>query len=36
MMPLFNYADRNHDAIREMITHPAAVLGLPMAVPTAA
>lgn len=28
MMPLFNYADRNHDAIREMITHPAAVLGL--------
>jgi N-acyl-D-aspartate/D-glutamate deacylase len=28
MLPLFNYADRNHDAIREMMTHPAGVLGL--------
>jgi N-acyl-D-aspartate/D-glutamate deacylase len=28
MMPLFNYAERNHDAIREMMTHPAGVLGL--------
>lgn len=28
MVPLFNYAERNHDAIREMMTHPAGVLGL--------
>ncbi len=28
MLPLFNYADGNHDAIREMLTHPAGVLGL--------
>lgn len=28
MLPMFNYADGNHDAIREMMTHPAAVLGL--------
>ena len=28
MLPLFNYADRNHDAIRDMMTHPAGVLGL--------
>lgn len=28
MFPMFNYADRNHDAIREMMTHPAGVLGL--------
>jgi N-acyl-D-aspartate/D-glutamate deacylase len=28
MLPLFNYADGNHDAIREMMTHPAGVLGL--------
>ncbi len=28
MLPFFNYADRNHDAIREMLTHPAGVVGL--------
>ena len=28
MLPLFNYADGNHDAIREMMMHPAGVLGL--------
>ncbi|ETW22564.1 amidohydrolase, partial [Mycobacterium gastri 'Wayne'] len=28
MLPLFNYADGNCDAIREMMLHPAAVLGL--------
>ncbi|MUL80851.1 MULTISPECIES: amidohydrolase family protein [unclassified Mycolicibacterium] len=28
MYPMFNYADGNHDAIREMLTHPAGVLGL--------
>ena len=28
MYPMFNYSDRNHDAIREMLTHPAGVLGL--------
>jgi N-acyl-D-aspartate/D-glutamate deacylase len=28
MLPLYNYADGNHDAIRDMITHPAAVMGL--------
>ncbi len=28
MLPLFNYADGNCDAIREMLTHPAGVLGL--------
>jgi N-acyl-D-amino-acid deacylase len=28
MLPMFNYADGNHDAIREMLTHPAGVLGL--------
>ena len=28
MLPMFNYADGNHDAIREMMTHPAGVLGL--------
>lgn len=28
MLPFFNYADGNHDAIREMMTHPAGVLGL--------
>ena len=28
MLPFFNYADGNHDAIREMLTHPAGVLGL--------
>jgi len=28
MLPLFNYADGNHDAIREMMLHPAGVLGL--------
>ena len=26
--PLVSYGDYNHDAIREMITHPASVLGL--------
>ncbi|MCU1453304.1 MAG: putative D-aminoacylase [Acidimicrobiales bacterium] len=26
--PLASYVDRNHDAIREMVTHPSAVLGL--------
>jgi N-acyl-D-aspartate/D-glutamate deacylase len=25
---MFNYSDGNHDAIREMMTHPAGVLGL--------
>jgi N-acyl-D-aspartate/D-glutamate deacylase len=28
MLPLFNYAEGNHDAIREMLLHPAGVLGL--------
>ena len=28
MLPLFNYSDGNHDAIREMLLHPAGVLGL--------
>lgn len=28
MLPFFNYADGNHDAIYEMLTHPAGVLGL--------
>lgn len=28
MLPFFNYADGNHGAIREMLTHPACVLGL--------
>lgn len=28
MLPFFNYAHGNHDAIREMMTHPAGVLGL--------
>jgi len=28
MLPLYNYADGNHDAIREMMLHPAGVLGL--------
>jgi len=28
MLPLFNYADGNHDAIREQLTHPQAVSGL--------
>ena len=28
MLPFFNYAEGNHDAIHEMMTHPAAVLGL--------
>ena len=27
MLPLFNYSEGNHDAIREMMTHPAGVLG---------
>ena len=28
MLPFFNYAEGNHDAIREMLTHPAGVSGL--------
>lgn len=28
MMPLYNYAEGNHDAVREMLTDPAGVLGL--------
>ena len=28
MLPFYNYADGNHDAIREMLTHPAGVSGL--------
>jgi len=28
MLPFFNYAEGNHDAIYEMMTHPAAVSGL--------
>ena len=28
MLPFFNYADGNHDAIREMLLHPAGVSGL--------
>jgi N-acyl-D-aspartate/D-glutamate deacylase len=28
MMPFFNYAEGNHDAIYDMISHPAAVSGL--------
>ena len=27
MLPFFNYVDGNHDAIREMLLHPAGVLG---------
>ncbi|MEM7142463.1 MAG: amidohydrolase family protein [Actinomycetota bacterium] len=27
-MPLGSYTDRNHDAIREMIAHPASIMGL--------
>ncbi|WP_099020689.1 N-acyl-D-amino-acid deacylase family protein [Mycolicibacterium palauense] len=28
MLPFFNYAEGNHDAIHDMMTHPAAVSGL--------
>jgi N-acyl-D-aspartate/D-glutamate deacylase len=28
MLPFFNYAERNHDAIREMLLHPVGVSGL--------
>ena len=28
MLPFFNYAEANHDAIREMLLHPAGVSGL--------
>jgi N-acyl-D-aspartate/D-glutamate deacylase len=28
MLPYFSYTDGNHDAIREMLTHPAGVAGL--------
>ena len=28
MLPFFNYADGNHDAIHDMLTHPAGVSGL--------
>jgi N-acyl-D-aspartate/D-glutamate deacylase len=28
MLPLFNYSDGDHEAIREQLTHPTAVLGL--------
>jgi N-acyl-D-aspartate/D-glutamate deacylase len=28
MLPFFSYTDGNHDAIREMLTHPAGVAGL--------
>jgi N-acyl-D-aspartate/D-glutamate deacylase len=28
MLPFFNYVDGNHDAIRDMLTHPAGVSGL--------
>ncbi len=28
MMPFFNYAEGNHDAIYDMMSHPAAVSGL--------
>jgi N-acyl-D-aspartate/D-glutamate deacylase len=28
MLPFFNYVDGNHDAIREMLLHPAGVSGL--------
>ncbi len=28
MLPLYNYVDGNHDAIREQLTHPQAVSGL--------
>jgi N-acyl-D-aspartate/D-glutamate deacylase len=28
MLPFYNYAEGNHDAIYEMLTHPAAVSGL--------
>jgi N-acyl-D-aspartate/D-glutamate deacylase len=28
MLPYFSYSDGNHDAIREMLTHPAGVAGL--------
>ena len=35
MLPFFNYAERNHDAIREMLLHPGGVSGCPTAVRTA-
>jgi len=28
MLPFYNYSYGNHDAIREMLTHPAGVVGL--------
>ncbi|MEU0935152.1 amidohydrolase family protein [Embleya sp. NPDC005971] len=28
MVPMFNYSDGDHEAIREMLTHPASVFGL--------
>jgi N-acyl-D-amino-acid deacylase len=28
LLPLLNYSEGNHDAIREMLTHPAGVVGL--------
>ena len=28
MMPIFNYVEKNHDVIREMLTHPQSVSGL--------
>jgi N-acyl-D-amino-acid deacylase len=28
MLPFYNYSHGNHDAIREMLTHPAGVVGL--------
>ncbi len=28
MMPIFNYVERNHDVIRDMLTHPQSVSGL--------
>ena len=28
MVPMYNYVDGNHDAIREQLTHPRAVIGL--------
>ena len=35
LVPFFNYAEGNHDAILEMLNHPARVLGLwPTAAPT--
>jgi N-acyl-D-aspartate/D-glutamate deacylase len=35
MLPFFNYAERNHDAIREMLLHPGGVSGCPTAARTA-